>query len=97
PVQRLVRRLAQGRPAMTPGLASTLRSPSGGAPLPPHGRAATQPGLGVDLGGVRVHDGAQAHDATARLQARAATFGSHLFLGRGESAYDLPLLAHEAP
>jgi hypothetical protein len=96
PVQRLVRRLAQGRPAMTPGLASTLRFPSGGSPMPPSVRAAIEPGLGVDLGGVTVHDGAQAHDATARLQARAATFGSHLFLGRGESAHDLPLMAHEA-
>jgi Domain of unknown function (DUF4157) len=96
PVQRLVQRLAQGRPAMTPGLASTLRFPSGGSPLPPSVRAAIEPGLGVDLGGVRVHDGAQAHDATALLQARAATYGSHLFLGRGESAHDLPLMAHEA-
>jgi hypothetical protein len=96
PVQRLVRRLAQGQPAMTSGVASTLRFPSGGAPMPPSVRSAIEPGLGVDLGGVRVHDGAPAHEATARLQARAATYGSHLFLGRGESAHDLPLMAHEA-
>ena len=96
PVQRLVQRLVQGRPSMTPGLASTLRFPSGGSPMPPSVRSAIEPGLGVDLGGVRVHDGAQAHEATSLLQARAATYGSHLFLGRGESRYDVPLMAHEA-
>ena len=64
--------------------------------MPSSVRSAIEPGLGVDLGGVRVHDGAQAHEATSLLQARAATYGSHLFLGRGESRYDVPLMAHEA-
>ncbi|RYE40749.1 MAG: DUF4157 domain-containing protein [Hyphomicrobiales bacterium] len=95
-VQRLVQRLAQRPPAMTPNVASTLHSNSGGTPVPPSVRSAIEPGLGVGLGGVQVHDGPQAQDVAARLQARALTYGNHIFLGRDESPYDVPLMAHEA-
>jgi hypothetical protein len=51
--------------------------------------------LGVDLGPVRVHTDDRAAAATTALGARAFTWGSQVFLGRGEHAGDLGLLAHE--
>src|SRR3954452_146843 len=52
--------------------------------------------LGVPRGGVQVHSDRQAQLAAAQLGARAFTAGGGIFLGAGESASDLPLMAHEA-
>jgi hypothetical protein len=95
-VHGLVSRLAAGRPAMTPGVSAALRSPTGGSPIPGTIRSTIQPRLGVDLGGVQVHDGPEAQETASRLRARALTHGNHVFLGPGEAPHDLSLMAHEA-
>lgn len=50
----------------------------------------------MDLGSVRVHSDAAAHDKAQSLSARAFTFGHHIFLGRGEHPADFALISHEA-
>jgi hypothetical protein len=97
-VHRWAQRLRAGaeRSAVTPGVASTLRNPSGGAPIPDAVRSTIEPALGADLGGVQVHEGPEAQDTAARLGARALTYGPHVFLGRDASPHDVPLMAHEA-
>jgi hypothetical protein len=67
----------------------------GGAALSPEVSAALRRGLGVDPSPVRVHTDARAAAATARLGVRAFTWGSHVYLGPGERADDVGLLAHE--
>lgn len=69
---------------------------AGGSPLPPPVQARLTRSLGVDTRGVRVHSDSHAQGQAQDLSARAFTFGSHVFLGRGESASDLGLMAHEA-
>jgi hypothetical protein len=77
-------------------LTSHLGSPGVGAPLAPRVRASVEPVLGADLSHVQVHTDARAGRAARSLHARAFTHGSHIWLGRGESPGDLPLMAHEA-
>ncbi|MGY1727855.1 DUF4157 domain-containing protein [Geodermatophilus sp. SYSU D01062] len=89
-------RTGPAAPAMTPRVAAALRSPAEGDAVPASVRAVLEPGLGADLSGVRVHQDPRARDAAARLGARALTFGGSVFLGPGESAHDVPLMAHEA-
>jgi Domain of unknown function (DUF4157) len=79
-----------------PGLEALLANPDPGAPLPPEVRAQIEPHLGFTLGDVLVHGDAVAQAAAAQLGARAFTSGGRIFLGAGESATDLPLMAHEA-
>jgi hypothetical protein len=79
-----------------PGLAALLANPGPGAPIPPDVRAQIEPHLGFALGDVQVHGNGAAQTAAAQLGARAFTAGGHIFLGTGESATDLPLMAHEA-
>jgi hypothetical protein len=69
---------------------------AGGSPLPPAVQAPLSRSLGVDLRGVRVHSDSHAQGQAQDLSARAFTFGNHVFLGRGESASDVGLIAHEA-
>jgi hypothetical protein len=45
---------------------------------------------------VRVHSDSRAQGAARDLSARAFTHGNNIVLGPGESAADLPLMAHEA-
>ncbi|MCP5227333.1 MAG: DUF4157 domain-containing protein [Candidatus Accumulibacter sp.] len=52
--------------------------------------------LGADLGHVRVHQGAMAANANARLGARAFTLGSDVWLGERQRPDDPGLIAHEA-
>lgn len=71
----------------------------GGRGLDPGVRERMSPGLGDDLGDVRVHDGPDA-DALARsVQARAFAVGSDLFFAEGEhrpgTAAGDRLMAHE--
>ncbi|MEP6859850.1 MAG: DUF4157 domain-containing protein [Deltaproteobacteria bacterium] len=61
-------------------------------------RAAFGERYGVDLSGVRVHDGPAAHDAARAKDARAFTEGKDITLGAGEVTRDADgqrLLAHE--
>lgn len=94
-----VQRLAPGGAAATPAMQSTtaaaISSPGTGSALPAPTRGTLETRMGVDLGGVRVHDGPGANRAAAGLNARAFTHGSHIWLGRGESAGDVRLMAHE--
>ncbi|GIF25958.1 hypothetical protein Ate02nite_86880 [Paractinoplanes tereljensis] len=83
-------------PNTPPGLEQMIASPGGGRPIPPDVRAKIEEHLGFPLGGVLVHDDAKAQAAAAQLGARAFTTGQHIFLGAGESAGDLALMAHEA-
>ncbi|MEU4237152.1 DUF4157 domain-containing protein [Actinoplanes sp. NPDC026619] len=83
-------------PQTPPGLEQLIASPGSGAPIPPDVRAKIEEHLGFPLGGVQVHSDRQAQAAAAQLGARAFTAGQHIFLGAGESAGDLALMAHEA-
>jgi hypothetical protein len=73
------------------GLAASGR----GEPLAPSMRAAIEPRLGADLGEVRVHRDAQAARLNHAMSARAFAYGSHIWLGEGESPGDRRLMAHE--
>lgn len=81
-----------------PDGAARMRSASG-RPLDPALRAYFEPKLELDLGGVRIHTGADAEEAAGRLGARAYTVGSDVVFGKGEYRPDAPrgrwLLAHE--
>jgi hypothetical protein len=83
-------------PETPPGLEQTIASPGTGKPIPPEVRARIEGYLGVPMAGVQVHDDRPAQRAALQLGARAFTAGGHIFLGAGESAADLPLMAHEA-
>lgn len=64
--------------------------------MPPAIQATIERSLQVDLSAVRVHTDSQAQNLAKNLSARAVTYGNHIFLGRGERATDLDLMAHEA-
>lgn len=76
--------------------AAAVRRPGGGQPLPNAVRRRIEPSVDADLGGVRVHTGTAAGTAARSLRARAFTHRNHVFLGGGESPYDVELMAHEA-
>src|SRR5262249_31044751 len=72
------------------------RSPSsGGAPPPEPGASAISSSRGGGRPPGRGHTDANAITATQAFSSRAFAFGSDVFLGRGERATDLPLMAHE--
>lgn len=98
PVQRAAREGDEDDrgPAMRDAAARAIAARGPGAPLTPTVRETLQSRLGVDLGGVRVHTGPDAERATGALRARAFTHGPDIWLGRGESAADTRLMAHEA-
>lgn len=66
-----------------------------GKPLPPSVRPRLESSLGLDLGAVRVHADATAAKAARSLGAKAFTHGRDIWLGSGQSADDLRLMAHE--
>jgi hypothetical protein len=66
-----------------------------GQPLASTTLAFFEPRLGADLGGVRLHRGPAAAAAAARLDARAFTYGTDIWLGAGEREGDRRLLGHE--
>jgi hypothetical protein len=68
---------------------------AGGAPLLPAVRATLEQSFRVDLAAVRVHTDTRAQKAARGLSARAFTYGNQIFLGPGERATDLGLMAHE--
>ncbi|MFL6654912.1 MAG: DUF4157 domain-containing protein [Sulfurifustis sp.] len=76
-------------------LTARLRSPSGGRPLPDHVRAYIEPHLQYDFSDVRVHDSAEDRADAAALNARAFTYGRHIWIGPNESADNPRLMAHE--
>ena len=75
---------------------SEIDRPGAGKPLSAALRARLEAGLEANLGSVRVHQSGRAQRAAADLDARAFTVGDDIWLGRGESASDVALMAHEA-
>jgi hypothetical protein len=68
---------------------------SGGQALSAETRAFMEPRFGVDFGQVRLHTDDSAASKASQLQARAFTYGSHVWLGKGESEQNNRLMAHE--
>ncbi|MGE0642598.1 MAG: DUF4157 domain-containing protein [Nitrospira sp.] len=112
-VQRMVARLegdqAQPDPSeQSVGIASveepptsteSLIPPGNGMPLPPHHRVAFEQALDHPLDHVRIHTGAQEHQAARRIQAEAFTAGSDIYFANGVYAPGTTsgdrVLAHE--
>jgi len=76
--------------------AHTIRASGPGRPMHRGTRRTIERRGGVDLRGVRVHDGPRAQSAARTLQARAFTHGRNIWLGADASDRDLSLMAHEA-
>lgn len=93
PAPPSIQRLPLGAPA---GGETDLALPRDGArALSPATRAFMEPRFGADFSGVRVHEGASAAGAADALGARAFTYGSDIWLGRGAGEGDRGLMAHE--
>lgn len=67
----------------------------GGRPLTGAERARYEPALGMDLTGVRLHDGLAAKLAAKERRAHAFTYGNHVVLGAGAGPVRDLVLAHE--
>jgi len=91
-----IQRLGSGVPVVTPHVATTLRQPGAGRPLPDGMRRRIEPHVGADLGNVRLHDDAHAGRAARSLGAVAFTHQNHIFLKHGGLGGDLSLMAHES-
>ncbi|MBK9033508.1 MAG: DUF4157 domain-containing protein [Myxococcales bacterium] len=72
-----------------------LAGGSEASPLDSGMRGRAEQSLGVDLGGVRVHQGEQASAANSQLGSRAFAHGSDVVLGAGASNSANPVMAHE--
>ena len=82
--------------AVAPSLEARVRASSqGGEPLPAATRRFFEDRLGRDLGGVRVHTGAQAAELNEAIRARAFAHRNHVWLGAGENVEPSHVLAHE--
>ncbi|GIK13120.1 MAG: DUF4157 domain-containing protein [Candidatus Brocadia sp. AMX2] len=68
---------------------------SGGRPLSPSTRQFMEPRFGVDFDHVRLHADQDANQTASQIQAKAFTYGHHIWLGKGESESDRTLMAHE--
>jgi hypothetical protein len=95
-----IQRQAAGRPAAGQDVSGEIQaSLTGGTPLPADVREFMEPRFRADFGEVRVHTDEQAERLSARLSARAFTYGGHIFFGRNQYRPNEPegaeLLAHE--
>jgi hypothetical protein len=88
-------RAAPATPATLDRVGAAVRRPGQGRPLPSGTRSWFELRLGRPLAHVRLHDGADAHAATAALGARAMTYGNHVWLGPGIDDRPNRVLAHE--
>lgn len=75
--------------------AQAIQSRGAGTPLPEDTRERLEGSMGVDLGHVRVHSDGHAQQANKGLRAKAFTHKNHIWLGSGQSATDVKLMAHE--
>ena len=82
-------------PSMGAAAGRAIQQRGAGAPIESSTRRTLESRVGVGLGGVRVHTGPAAEEATSALKARAFTHGKDIWLGKGESTTDVRLLAHE--
>src|SRR5262245_33891753 len=93
PVVRLAPGVARtGTPAQVEALVSTPRP---GDPLPENVRQALERTFDTDLSEVRFHTEPEAATAAETVGTRAFTYGTHVYLGRGERPTDFGLMAHE--
>ena len=83
-------------PSMENAAARAIQSKGAGEPIHAPMRSALESRMGVDLGGVRMHQDRGAHDTADAINARAFTHGNDIWLGRGQSQSDTGLMAHEA-
>lgn len=95
PDERRRRLAASSTPTARTHLASAVRRPGPGRPLPSVTRGWFEARLGRSLADVRLHDGPAADAATAALGARAMTHGNHVWLGAGVDDHPNRVLAHE--
>jgi hypothetical protein len=96
----LVQASANGTPAVTPNLESSIHRLKGsGHPLPGTERTFFEERMGVDLSNVRIHTGPDAVQTSRDLSARAYTVGSDIAFNEGTyqpgSSDGRRLLAHE--
>lgn len=82
-------------PAPSPAQTGSVRPPDAGQPLPDFTRQTLESRMGADFSNVRIHTGPQAQQQAQDISARAFTSGSDVWLGAGESPYDVELMAHE--
>lgn len=92
--------LAQRRSTLAgPGAIAVPALRDSGRPLDPSTRVAMESGFGRDLGHVRVHDDARAHDQAREMGALAYAAGNHIVFGEGSYRPGSPggdaLIAHE--
>jgi hypothetical protein len=85
-----------GAHEIAPPAAAPPPAEESGAPLTPAMRGQLEPLVGADLAQVRVHTGPDAAAAADGLHAKAFTHGNHIWLGAGQSAGDVRLMAHES-
>ncbi|MET1254226.1 DUF4157 domain-containing protein [Aliikangiella maris] len=85
-----------GGAPVTKQAAQAIGSPGAGKPLSESIRTRIEPVVNADLSHARVHDNPQARQAANSINAKAFTTDNHIFLGAGQSANDLQLMAHEA-
>jgi hypothetical protein len=83
-----------GKHTLTEGLPSQEATAGGGQAAPDGVRSKVEAATGADLSGVRVHDDARSHEATAAAAARAFTVGPNIFLSPGVRSDDR-VMAHE--
>ncbi len=87
------------RTESVPRRSSAAPAGSGGTPLPADLRGRYESSLGADLGGVRLHTGADAAEAAESVSARAFTVGGDIHFGAGQydpgSTGGEHLIAHE--
>src|SRR6266571_165729 len=90
-IRRKATALAEPRaPALTPEILT-----NGGESLSPTVRAYFEPRFGQDFSAVRTHSGRFSERANCDLSSAAFTYGSHIWLGEGQTPSINILLAHE--
>ena len=82
-------------PSVAADLEARIQSPGGGRPLPVAMRTDMETAMGADFSNVRVHEGAGDRADADRLNAKAFTHGSDIWIGSSGSANDRQLMAHE--
>ena len=91
-----IRRMPASSAPMAGSKGSALNIPDAGAAIPEGVREEVEPVVGADLSHVRVHTSPSAQATAKDLHAKAFTHQHHIWLGPGQSADDLELMAHES-
>lgn len=77
-------------------LQRSIAGASAGVPMRSDVRQRIEPVLNSGLGHVRVHSDSHSQLAAQAINARAFTHGNNIYLGPGQGAGDVQLMAHEA-